>query len=75
MPTFCFSDEEDDTCGLLQGSNHSVDIYGKIMWLFVLNHLKKYTETETWSIYDDILDLRVPSGCRRLLAIYERNQR
>ena len=42
------------------------------MWLFVLNHLKKVTPTETWSIYDDILDLRVPSGCRRLLAIYER---
>ena len=42
------------------------------MWLFVLNHLKKDTQTET---YDDILDLRVPSGCRRLLAIYERNQR
>ena len=37
-------------------------------------HLKKDTQTETWSIYDDILDLRVPSGCR-LLAIYEINQR
>ena len=32
--------------------NHSVDIYGTIMWLFVLNHLKK--------IYSDrdMVDLR-----------------
>ena len=30
------------------------------MWLFVLNQLKKDTRTETWSIYDDILDIRVP---------------
>ena len=30
------------------------------MWLFVLNQLKKDTRTETWSIYDDILDVRVP---------------
>ena len=31
------------------------------MWLFVLKHLNiKYTLTETWSIYDDFLDLRVP---------------
>ena len=54
---------------------HFVNIYGKIMWLFVLKHLNKIYSTETWSIYDDFLDLRVPSGCRRLLAIYERNQR
>ena len=55
---------------------HFVNIYGNIMWLFVLNHLKKiYTQAETRSIYDDILDLRVPTGCRRLLAIYEINQR
>ena len=33
---------------------------------------EKDAQTETWSIYDDILDLRVPSGCRRLLAIYDR---
>ena len=57
-------------------NNNELDIYVTIMWLFALNHQKKiYTQTETCSIYDDIIDLRVPSGCRRLLAIYERNQR
>ena len=29
----------------------------------------------TRSIYDDIPTLRVPDGCRRMLAVYERNQR
>ena len=29
----------------------------------------------TLSIYDDIPTLRVPDGCRRMLAVYERNQR
>ena len=44
----------------------------KIMFFFY--HLNKYTQTEAWSMYDDILDLRVPCSCRRLLAIYEINQ-
>ena len=29
----------------------------------------------TQSSYDDIPTLRVPDGCRRMLAVYERNQR
>ena len=29
----------------------------------------------TRSIYDDIPTLRVSDGCRRMLAVYERNQR
>ena len=29
----------------------------------------------TRSSYDDIPTLRVPDGCRRMMAVYERNQR
>ena len=36
---------------------------------------KRNSDRDMVDIYDDILDLRVPSGCRGLLAIYERNHR